>query len=712
VRRRLDDLMTDRMTSQGMDRAEIDRLVAEGRYAEAADALRRAGDLEAAQAMYEKIWDFRSAAEAARERGDRPALLRLLIDAKAWSEAAQVGDALRSAAPGEQARAAEVYERRRMWAEAAALREGLGALEVARELYQKAQQPLEVARLDEALGRPRDAGLGYEQFLSTDGSSSDAARAHLQLGRILADFQRLEDAVRHLQRAAADPALTATACGWLVRPLHRLGYRDAAEAALEASRTAGQASPEPAASLEVFLRSAEAGAGFAATRLAGRYAVLRLLGSGGMGRVYLARDTLRENEVAVKVVPPPIDARSRECYGRFVREAKLVAALKHPNIVSVIDFHEADGILAMELMLGGTLAERLTAPLPPAQARQIALQLTDALEAAHARGVIHRDVKPANIFFSGTGDAKLGDFGVAHLQDLGATQTAGFIGTLAYMSPEQISGAPLTFGADVYALGITLFQMLTGRLPFTGPDFVGQHLGTTPPSPSSLERELHPAWDALVAHALRKVPAERFASLEELRRALKAIPAEVRTSVSSAPPKESSAVTTPQPAALTPRYRRGGAFGQGDHSTLEHASDTQLGRQVVIEQFAPGYLFGPEGAARLTWLRQMARAARPGLQRVLAILPDEAASEGADAIGARVIYEAVTGPPAVAPLKGRRAARLRRVLEALRHDGAVHGALAASVVLEDHGPTLLVEGRGPTGRTAADDVRDLAALIE
>src|SRR4029079_16069415 len=118
--------------------------------------------------------------------------------------------------------------------------------------------------------------------------------------------------------------------------------------------------------------------------------------------------------------------------------------------------------------------------------RGVLLGVLDGLEAAHARGVIHRDVKPHNIFFSMSGEAQLGDFGVAHLQELGATQTAGFIGTLAYMSPEQISGAPLHFSTDLYALGVTAFQPLPARLPFRGPDFVAQHLGETAPRPSSL----------------------------------------------------------------------------------------------------------------------------------------------------------------------------------------------------------------------------------
>src|SRR5262249_40096250 len=159
-------------------------LLAAGKHVEAAEELRRRGDLEQAQAILEKIWDFRAAASVARERGDRPALLRLLLEAREFTEASLVGEAIRSGAPGEQARAAAVYERRRMWAEAAVLREALGALETARELYRKAQQPLEVARLDEALGRTREAGIAYERFLADEPGSLDAPRAHLELGRI------------------------------------------------------------------------------------------------------------------------------------------------------------------------------------------------------------------------------------------------------------------------------------------------------------------------------------------------------------------------------------------------------------------------------------------------------------------------------------------------------------------------------------------------
>jgi tetratricopeptide (TPR) repeat protein len=671
----------------------IDRLISEGRYADAARELRRVGDLGRAQSLYEKIWDFRNAADVARERGDRPDLLRLLLEARDFAEARRLGQSLldpAQAPPGEQARAVDVYERHRLWAEAAALREALGQLPRARELYLKAQLPLEAARLDETLGRAREAGITYEKFLAAEPESPEAPRAHLHLGRLLAGFQRHDDAARHLQRAArGEIAVADKARRALVAELAALGYRDAAEDVLELLRRTDPAVP----GLDEYLRLQRQAA--EATRLAGRYVIERLIGSGGMGRVYLARDVFSGRDVAIKVVAPPVDARLAEGYGRFVREARAVSALHHPNIVQVLEFHEDLGLLAMEYMAGGTLADRLPGALTPAAVRQLVLSLLSGLEAAHAHGVIHRDLKPANVFYSASGEAKLGDFGVAHLQDLGATQTAGFIGTLAYMSPEQISGAPLTFAADVYALGITTFQALTGHLPFGGPDFVAQHLGEAPPLPSRTRPHLLP-WDAPILRALAKDPRDRFASLEEMRQAIAAIPVEIELTPALAP----APVEAPPPRQKAERYLIAGELAPANRSprsTLHLAEDTQLGRQVVIEDFAPGYFDG-EGAAHLSWLRHMARHGGPHLQRVLRI------------IDRRVIYEAVLGPSPTEKLDDHARACLRAALRPLHDAGVAHGALADSLVMDEGGPTILVAGHGPGSGTPTDDLMAIDRL--
>jgi len=696
---------------------DIETLVAQGKYGEAAAEARKTGDLARAQQLYERIWDWKNAADVARERGDKPEYLRLLLDARDFAEAARVGEALQRAAAPEQERAADVYERRRMWAEAAALRERLGTLEKARELYKKAQQPLEVARLDEAGGRTREAGIAYERFLADNPDDADAARAHLALGRILAGFGRHDEAVRHLQKAIAlterfvpppPPGATPGANVDGVAPesppldaptllrarrlaiveLAALGYRHAATALLDALRAADPKLP-PLDGLITAERRAQSED--STVRLGGRYRVVRLLGSGGMGRVYLARDEFTGRDVAVKVVAAPVDARSGEGYRRFLREAEVVSSLRHPNIVAVVASHEELGLLAMEYMAGGTLAERLGAPQSPALVRGWALEVLAGLEAAHAHGVIHRDLKPQNLFFAASGEAKIGDFGVAHLVDLGATQTAGFIGTLAYMSPEQISGARLTFAADVYALGVTLFQALTGRLPFRGPDFVGQHLGETAPAPSSVRPELGTAWDALIARTLEKSPSDRFASLEDLRRALTAIAV------------EPSATSTPAPAAAAElaasipaeRYTITAELDGG----LVQATDTRLGREVVIENI-------PADAAHLPWLRALARLGGARLQRILRL---ERIGDGTT----RVVYEALTGKTPRPPrLTSREHALLVRALAPLHAAGIAHGSVTSSIVFEDHGPALLTAGRKPTGITVEEELRELASLAK
>lgn len=683
---------------------DIDQLISLGQYDEAAKEARRLGDLVRAQKLYERIWDFRAAAEVARERGDRPELLRLLLEARDFAAAARVNDAIHRGAVAEQEQAALVYERHRQWAEAAALRERLGQLERARAHFQSAQLPLDVARLDEALGRLREAGMIYERFLTEEPNAEEAPRAHLRLGFILAGFGQHDEAVRQLQRGLAkgapapngdgseaparethrtaiEPAALNAARRLLVVELAKLGYREAARAALAPLLTA-----DPSlGSLERFL-TAEAQA-HAATRLGDRYRVERLLGSGGMGRVYLAHDELNDRQVAVKVVAPPVDSRSAEGYQRFLREAAVVSALHDPHIVSVLAVHEALGLLVTEYLPGGTLADRLGTPQPPERVRSWGLALLAALEAAHAHGVVHRDVKPANVFFSAAGEAKLGDFGVAHLSDLGATQTAGFIGTLAYMAPEQISGAPLTFAADLYALGVTLFQALTGRLPFCGPDFASQHLGEPPPRASSFRPELHPGWDALLSRALGKAPDDRFSSVEAMRHELVAIP------LTQAALPATAVVAPPVPSPEGQRYAILGAEGE-----LTRATDTRLGREVLIELL-------PAEAPHLPWLRAMARLGGPRLQRVLRLEP---LADGA----LRVVYEALSGRSPISPsLTPAAGALLARALEPLHQLGLTHGSISDSLLFEQHGPVLLLAGRRPTPKSVPEEERELAQLI-
>jgi eukaryotic-like serine/threonine-protein kinase len=378
-------------------------------------------------------------------------------------------------------------------------------------------------------------------------------------------------------------------------------------------------------------------------------------------------------------------------------------------------------------MTGGTLAERMTPRLPPAPLRRAALEVLAGLQAAHARGVVHRDIKPANVFFDARGVAKLGDFGVAHLLDLGQTQTGGLIGTLAYMAPEQITGAPLTFAADLYALGVTLYQALTGRLPLPGPDFVAQHLGETPPPASSVWPDAAP-WDALLGRLLAKDPEARASSLAELGEALAAVDTGGTRRVlvlggaggvlPRAPsPAEESAAAAPAPESMRsqvgasgPRYAHEAPLGQTAISTLVRAVDEALTRTVVIERFVEG---APD-AATFRRLRALGAAQGPHLQRLLSY----------DREARAAVYEAPVGETLAArlshgPLPLRAACRLltelTRALGPLAATGDAHGAISAErVLLDDEGATtLVVAGLGPApdpAPTPSDDARAALAL--
>lgn len=270
-----------------------------------------------------------------------------------------------------------------------------------------------------------------------------------------------------------------------------------------------------------------------ATRtLANRYLLEGAIGRGGMGVVHRARDRQLERPVAVKLVTEAADPEAKE---RFVAEARRTANVRHPSIVEVFDVGEdaGDAFLVMELLEGETLGDRLKreGALAVRDAISIAGEICDALGAAHDAGLVHRDLKPANVFLvaraPGGRRVKLLDFGIAKRIDGGTARTDPnmLVGTLEYMAPEQIRGGRLDGRADLYALGMTMYRMLTGVPALDGDNaaaLVHQHLSVTPPALSTRAnaREL-PAWlDALVMRLLAKEPADRPASAHDVKRAL------------------------------------------------------------------------------------------------------------------------------------------------------------------------------------------------
>jgi serine/threonine-protein kinase len=264
----------------------------------------------------------------------------------------------------------------------------------------------------------------------------------------------------------------------------------------------------------------------------GRYELIHEIGKGAMGVVYRGRDPRLNREVAVKAIPladefDPDDLE--QARARFFREAEMAGRLSHPHIVTIYDAGEDRGTayIAMELLRGQHLVEYTTAArlLPAAVAIEIVARLADALHYAHQNQVVHRDIKPANIMFDApSGELKITDFGIARLTDSGRTRTGVVLGTPSFMSPEQLQGRPVTGRSDLFSLAVSLYQLLTGQLPFRGDTMPGlmMKIAQEPhPRICAINPALPSGLDAFFDRALAKEPAERYASGASFAQALR-----------------------------------------------------------------------------------------------------------------------------------------------------------------------------------------------
>lgn len=351
-------------------------------------------------------------------------------------------------------------------------------------------------------------------------------------------------------------------------------------------------------------------------RTLAHYRVLAQLGKGGMGEVWLAEDLRLRRRVALKVLPPDLAEEPRHLE-RFRREARSVAALNHPNIVTLYSVEEVEGLhfLVMEVVEGETLADLLASgPMPLEQLLPIARSLAEALEAAHACGVVHRDLKPRNVMVSREGRVKILDFGIArstHSRDgdeaddstseTDLTRTGRLIGTAAYMSPEQIQGDPVDQRSDLFSLGVLLYEMATGQRPFQGKSRLSTMaavLHDTPPPLSTLVAGLLDRFDWIVSRCLAKEPSLRYRNAAELRSDLLKLAEGSETSLSSEAETETSlqrlssdttgrSLTSPRVPAL-PR-----CFGR-------EKEVRSLADALCSDPPSPVPVLGPAGAGKTT----------------------------------------------------------------------------------------------------------------
>jgi serine/threonine-protein kinase len=268
--------------------------------------------------------------------------------------------------------------------------------------------------------------------------------------------------------------------------------------------------------------------------IVGRYELEELVGEGGMSTVYRAYDTVLERRVAIKVLHEHF-SRDPEYVERFRREARAIARLAHPNIVTVIDRGEWEGrqLIVFEHVAGENLKAVISreGPLALDRALDLAAQVARALAFAHELGIVHRDVKPHNVLVDGTGTAKVTDFGIARALDSddGLTATGTVLGTGQYLSPEQANGERGTERSDQYSLGVVTYELLTGRVPYTGDSLMAvamQHVREPVPSVRAARPEVPERVDAVVARAMAKRPQDRFGSMDTLAAALESCEAE------------------------------------------------------------------------------------------------------------------------------------------------------------------------------------------
>ena len=755
-----------------------------GQFDKAAEYLLRAEDLAGAADAFEKGGD---PVRASNYRGEVAFKAGKIADAAAAFEKGQ--DYQRSAELFEQigmlkeaggayeagdsfSAAGSVYMRAGLKDKAAACYERCGEYETAAKLYEDSKNGAKAAELYEKAGLTYKSGVtaaeaGQSQkaiglLQRVTPSDENYLPATEQLAELFLNAGMNSLAVERLQKVLQGKPVAAESLSlyyWLARAheaanarptavdLYKkilsedFAYRDVVgrvKALDAAGSVAGAARPAEGASVGPGSAPAQPGGRI------GKYEVLRPLGRGAMGMVYAARDTVLEREVAIKVMAAAI-ANEPDLKLRFEREAKAVAKLTHPNIVTVHDLgYSSDGspFIAMELLTGEDLLAMLRRTPPPSLERRVTIlvQMLAGLSHAHDAGIVHRDIKPANIFVTKDGTAKLMDFGVARLLSASMTETGSVVGTADYMSPEQVKGAKIDSRSDIFSVGCVFYQLLAGRRPFAADNVVAtfQRITNEEPDYKAIPGGAHYApLLPVLKRALAKDVAARYQTAYDMAMALQAYlkdrslsdsirvaasevqlepPTQGRpTAVSpetqqkpgaaSAPPSAPAGAATQREAAIATaagaktaapakpaRFVLKEEIGRGPLGVVHRGEDSaDAGKPVAMRVLPAGA--APHLAALMGDLKAMAPLQHPNLARVLGAL---------DVSGQRtVVTELLQGKslasafPAGQKMPLAQAQSIGRVLASvlafLHEKGLAHGSLQPSNVVSAGGALKLTD---------------------